>query len=234
VLARSANFSKEVIQQVHDQWKRQTNPATFFEVFWVVVEGDSEHYREWLEETQLAFDGRKHLRAFEQQEESGEKSTISGQRSALRGLGERRSDVQSFWQKVAAPHSARDIDKDGSERLDAIDTVKRFAFHSVRFSQEFNIYGNGPDSVGFPSTSSIATASFLEQLITASENPSLSYAIFAWIKEAKELDEIMLAAIPLLNAHASRYRQGAQILKLDGDCLFSETFSTGEGIWYER
>jgi CRISPR-associated protein Cmr2 len=226
VLAKPANSSKEVLQQVRDQWNRQTAPANLFETFWVVVEGDSEHYREWLEKTQLAFDGRKNLRAFQQQEEAGEKSTISGLRSALRGPGERRSDVQGFWQKVAAPHSARDIDKDGSERLDAIDTVKRFAFHSAHFEQKFKIPGEEPDSFGFPSTSSIATASYLEQLITASDNPSLSYAIYAWVKEVTKLDEVMLAAIPLLNTHASRYAQGAKILKLDGDCLFSETFST--------
>src|SRR5216110_230003 len=117
VLAKPANSGKEALQQVRDQWDNQTDPANLFEIFWVVVERDNKPYPDWLEKTQLAFDGRKNLRAFQQQEESGEKSTISGLRSALRGPGERRSDVQGFWQKVAAPHSARDIDKDGSERL---------------------------------------------------------------------------------------------------------------------
>ena len=47
--------------------------------------------------------------------------------------------VQNFWKQVAEGQSPRDIDQDGSERLDAIDTVKRFALLSKRFTKKFNI-----------------------------------------------------------------------------------------------
>ena len=210
------------------QWDKQVDPANLFEIFWVAVEGNSENYSNWLKETQIALDGRKHLRHFQQQEESGEKSTISGLRAALRGSGELRSDVQTFWYEVAKKQSARDMSTDGTERLDAIDTVKRFAFCSKSLAQRLK--PRQPLKIaqleaGFPSTSSIAVASFLERLIIASKNPSLSSVISAWMEEATKLGDTMPATIPLLNKHASRYTQSTKILELDGDCLFPETFS---------
>src|SRR5260370_2309355 len=178
-------------------WENQIKPASLFEIFWVIAEGDIDHYPEWLTRTQLAFDGRKYLRNFQQQEESGEKSTISGLRSALRGSGELRSDVQNFWKGVvtAGKYSARDIDKDGAERLDAIDTVKRFAFHSNSLAQRLKKPGQPLETArpeaDFPSTSSIAVAPFLERLILASmtNDPQHATVINKWINESRRLGE---------------------------------------------
>jgi CRISPR-associated protein Cmr2 len=215
------------IEETHEQWKKQTDPTTLFEIFWVVVKEDSKKYPVWLKETQIAFDGRKHLRDFPQQEASGEKSTISGLRSALRGSGERRIDVQEFWQQVAKAkgRSPRDIDQDGSERLDAIDTVKRFAFLSKTFRKTFHI----PDhdsGLGFPSTSSIAVAPFLERLILASktDDSQLSNVINHWGQTCQGLNEDMPETIPFLSKIATSHKQSHDILTLDGDCLFPETF----------
>jgi CRISPR-associated protein Cmr2 len=205
-------------------WNEQTDPAHVFEIFWVIVTGDVEHYKKWLTETQFALDRRKHLRNFQQQEESGEKSTISGLRSALRGPGEWRSDVQTFWYHVAKEQSSRDISTDGTERLDAIDTVKRFAYSSKSLAQRLN---RTKIDAGYPSTSSIATATYVERLIAESKNPLLSSAISEWLQEANKLGEMMPATIPLLSAQAKQYTLGAKILECDGDCLFPETFSVG-------
>ncbi len=207
-------------------WDRQVDPANVFEMFWVVVkgtvEGTPEDYKKWLHDTHAAFDGRKRLRNFGQQEESGEKSTLSGERAALRGPGDLRSDVQTFWYDVAKKQSARDISKDGTERLDAIDTVKRFAFDSKHLAQELGVKHV---DAGFPSTSSMATATFMERLIAASENPTLSSLITTWLTETGKLGETMPATIPLLAQLAQRYPQGQEILARDGDCYFPETFS---------
>lgn len=207
------------------QWDAQTDPANVFELFWVVVAGDEEHYKEWLAETQFLFERRKHLRDFRQQAEAGEKSTISGQRAALRGAGEWRSDVQTFWYQVAKEQSPRDISQDGTERLDAIDTVKRFAHLSDSLAQLLGHQTSHNLKAGFPSTSSIATASYVEQLIPASEENAVSSALSAWLRESNKLDEITPVAIPLLAARAKGHRQGQAILARDGDCFFPETFS---------
>ena len=217
--------------ETRTQWDAQTDPTHVFELFWVVVAGEEEAYKDWLKDTQSLFDQRKRLRDFSQQIEVGEKSTISGQRAALRGKGEWRSDVQTFWRGVAIAGvtakilSGRDISQDGTERLDAIDTVKRFAhlsdslayLISGRKSQDFN--------VGFPSTSFIATASFAEQLIIASEDANVAAALVKWKSAARQLNERMPATIPLLTEVAKKQKRGADILTYDGDCYFPETFS---------
>lgn len=208
------------------QWDEQVKPEHVFEFFWVVVEGDVEHYPDWLHEAQFALDRRKHLRDFQQREEEGEKSTISGLRAALRGTGKTREDVKLFWQSVVrnSQLSPKDIDQEGNERLDAIDTVKRFAFRSAHFSRRLHLNEEKLEAV-FPSTSSIATASFLEQLLTASEHPQLTAALAPWLSETEKLGDLMPASIPLLREHATHSTLGAQILQRDGDCFFRETFS---------
>jgi len=144
-------------------WGRQTNPETLFEIFWVIVEGDPAVYGKWLERTQIALDARKRLRDFalpynpghpDERGEPGEKSSISGEREVLRGSGTTRDSMLEFWKSIAAPLSAMDISKDGTEHLDAIDIVKRFATKAAEYIP----------SKPFPSTSYIATASFVRNL----------------------------------------------------------------------
>ncbi len=208
------------------QWNEQVKPEHVFEFFYVVVEGDAEHYQDWLRETQFTFDRRKHLRDFAQREEDGEKSTISGQRSAIRGEGKARKEVQVFWQQVTqkAKLSIRDIDQEGNERLDAIDTVKRFAFKSARFLPRLKLQLNKQQRA-FPSTSSIATASYVEQLLAVSKRPEITLALSKWLSETQKLGEPMPASIPLLYEKAIQHQADASILECDGDCFFPETFS---------
>src|SRR5260370_35170571 len=96
-------------------WQRQVDPGTLFEVFWVAVDRKTnENYGDWLKRTQEAFDARKRFRNFALPisanetsngetgaYESGEKSTISGGREALHGIGKSRNDVREFWQKMS-------------------------------------------------------------------------------------------------------------------------------------
>ena len=207
------------------QWDKQTNPANMFEVFWVVVAKDEQEYKDWLKKTQILFDARKYLRDFTQQLEIGEKSTISGQRAALRGRDEERSQVRDFWKKVASKRSQRDIDYDGSERLDAIDTVKRFAHLSDNLAKLVGHRSSQDFKAGFPSTSSIATASFVEQLLPISENERVATALDTWLQESEKLNDSMSATIPTLMTEASKQKRGMAILRRDGDCYFPETFS---------
>jgi len=195
-------------------WTSQTNPDTLFEIYWAIVKKDNALYELWLERTQAALDARKRLRDFKpQSEEEGEKSTISGERAALRGRGSSREEVRTFWKGLAnlPDISVYDLNKEGEERLDAIDTVKRFAYSSQRLE---GIGGS------FPSTSSIATATFVEKLLGSDAEAAV---LKDWLDATKRLDTMSPDTIPYLEAK-SRPQQRS-ILNRDGDCYFSETFT---------
>jgi CRISPR-associated protein Cmr2 len=201
-------------------WERQTNPEHIFEIFWVIVEGDEQHYSEWLMRAQEALVARKRLRTVrwretpsdEQWNEPGEKSTISGEREALRNEDDTHQGVRAFWQKIAArfPH---DLSQNGEEHLDAIDTVKRFAFLSDVLADR--------NTRSFPSTSSIATAPFVQKLLTTDLD---AITIKEWLDSTQyPLAAMERDTIPYLArlAGSDPYRQAA--LQRDGDCYFLET-----------
>src|SRR5579885_3662239 len=203
-------------------WEQQSDPARFFEIFWVVAEGSPAQYTQWLEEAQEALDARKRFRNFEQQDEEGEKSTISGERQALRSFGQSRNEVKEFWAKVVrnAQLSTKDISSDGSERLDAIDTIKRFALSSPKVEEKLS-------DRAFPSTSMVAAASFIESLLTEALDHD---ALESW-RSATKGKFVMAArtegALPYLQQLASSRQAGEYmwLLRRDGDLYFPETFT---------
>src|SRR5581483_2858917 len=197
--------------ETEDMWKQQSNPDICFEFQWVIVEGNPSLYNKWLRRTELALDARKRLRSFQQQEEPGEKSTISGERQALHGsLNDRvseRKQISDFWITLTTrngikPLSAKQISLDGSERLDAIDTIKRFASSSEII----------PDKP-LPSTSSIATASFVEGLLTVDHTK-----LQGWRDATKgRLVEIPISATKAIPYLAKEIGEDNWILRRDGD-----------------
>lgn len=213
-------------------WERQTAVHQLFEIYWVVVPDPGKGYGNWIEETTLLLDARKRLRDFWPQEEPGEKSTISGEREALHDKGSSRRDVRDFWIRLTnrERYSLKDIRKDGSERLDAIDSIKRFAFYSERLRPD-RLKGSA-EMIVYPSTSSVAAASFVERLLSdqvsdtdleswkrlidsrpAPENPMASPYL------APEQDPNVL---PHLKRQAGKREW---LLRRDGDCFFPEAFT---------
>jgi CRISPR-associated protein Cmr2 len=202
-------------------WERQIDPQAFFEIFWVIVERQNQDYPTWLRQAQEALAARKRSRTVKWLaentiwDEPGAKSTISGEREALHGQGTSHAAIRSFWQKIAAafPH---DLNPDGEERLDAVDTVKRFAFQTQTLRAKIT-------ASGFPSTSSIATASYVKQLISSSlPQPALQN----WLLATRDpLDSIEINAIPLLKHLVADNATQRDILRRDGDCFFPETFT---------
>lgn len=226
--------NKQDEEEAQKTWKRQVNTDTLFEIYWVIVEKNNLAYPQWLERTQTALDGRKRLRDFKQLynvdnhgtkilvNETGEKSTISGNREALHGKGTAREAVRSFWKNLAQSLQESDINKKGEERLDAIDIVKRFAFKSEKLKEQLLSEEAGRKYVdaGFPSTSSIATAPFVESLL---RNPP--EALEGWLTitgDYPALHNMSPRTIPYLYERAGIYQE---ILKRDGDCYFPETFT---------
>jgi CRISPR-associated protein Cmr2 len=205
-----------------DIWDQQSDPGRFFEIFWVIAEGSPAQYTQWLREAQEALDARKRFRNFEQQDEEGEKSTISGEREALRSFGQSRNEVKEFWAKVVrnAQLSTKDISSDGSERLDAIDTIKRFALSSPKVEEKLS-------DRAFPSTSMVAAASFIESLLTEALDHD---ALESW-RSATKGKFVMAArtegALPYLQQLASSRQAGEYmwLLRRDGDLYFPETFT---------
>lgn len=206
-------------------WHRQTNFSSFFEIYWVVVAGSEVDYPGWLKATQAAHDARKRLRNFPAQDEPGEKSTISGEREALSNNGKSRRNVQKFWKDLTEGRSANDISKDGSERLDAIDTIKRFALYSSELEPS-SPKGQKREfaKITFPSTSSIATAPFIIKLLTSDLSDT-----DPMLKQWRQVTDNGLSYenpsdIPYLKKLAEK-RHRLWVLQRDGDCYFPETFT---------
>jgi CRISPR-associated protein Cmr2 len=194
-------------------WDTQTNPATLFEFYWVVAaRRPGETYGAWYNRAQQALDTRKRLRNFAQQRETGEKSTISGEREALHNAANNIKALQAFWSYIADQFPEAQLSHGGVERLDAIDTIKRFAARVCGLPEQ-----------SFPSTSSVATAPFVEGVLVHA--PQLSGALDAW----EEVTQPPVRKHPA-NPEALPYlhqRRGnrTETLRRDGDCLFVETFT---------
>ncbi|MBV9713470.1 MAG: type III-B CRISPR-associated protein Cas10/Cmr2 [Ktedonobacteraceae bacterium] len=202
-------------------WERQICPETLFEIFWVIVERHEKDYHTWLRQAQEALAARKRSRTVKWHSEKalwnepGEKSTISGERETLRGQETSHEAIRAFWRGIAAAFP-QDLNQNGEERLDAIDTVKRFAFYTQALTTK-NI------DPGFPSTSSIATASYVKQLLSSTLPQT---EIQDWLHATREpLNRMGINALPLLKQLSNENATKRDILRRDGDCFFAETFT---------
>ncbi|MFZ3071236.1 MAG: type III-B CRISPR-associated protein Cas10/Cmr2, partial [Anaerolineaceae bacterium] len=123
-------------------WNRQVN--NIWEIYWASVElgGD---YKQDMARAQATLDGVKRTRSFTPSEESGPKDTLSGRRSALHTD---KTSPMEYWKQVASNVKNSRLLANGRERLDAQGVVKRFY-----------------DNQTFPSTSSVASKTFLAKLL---------------------------------------------------------------------
>jgi CRISPR-associated protein Cmr2 len=209
-------------------WQRQTDFARLFEIYWAITPDPLSTYREWLGRAEHMLGARKRLRNFQAQNEPGEKSAISGEREVLRRQQADGESVKQFWIDMTAERSPRDIDKTGGERLDAIDVIKRFA----------TVAGAIKQKRAFPSTSSIATASFVEQLLTVVPATSQPETARRWdsvlsrwytATQVPSLRKPEEAAedIPFLSALGKQaaFSERKWLLRLDGDLYFPAIFA---------
>ncbi len=193
-------------------WERQVEPKHWLEIYWA-ISPEKEPYGTAYRDLIVALDARKRLRDFAPVDEPGEKCTLCGQRQALHGSEDWREAIRKFWTKISAHKEvgAAQVKPEGQERLCAVCTVKRFALEA-RDEEE-----------RFPSTSSVATAPFVLELL---ENAGkLRTALDAHQKALKSIGLKITAkprAIPYLWE-----RRGAEeaLLCCDGDMFFPETFT---------
>jgi len=178
---------------------------------------------------QRGFDARKGLRDCLQVAEDGEKCTVSGTRSALHPDGiYTRKDLRRYWEErseeLRSQNRYHEIKPDGSERLSAIVSVKRFA-QRYYFKPNLDLHG------AFPSTSRIAAAPFYVALFQRlDEEPELEDAVREHLDSLKELRFPNLSkrsvrrSLPYLTERAGINKVAWQLLSYDADILFEDTF----------
>lgn len=213
-------------QTTHAIWQRQTDFEHVFEVYWAIVPQKAE-YKAWLERAEQILSARKRLRDFQPQDEPGEKSAISGEREVLHRKQGDGASIQQFWKDMTTWRSPRDIDKEGEEHLDSIDTIKRFATLTKAIDQK----------QAFPSTSSVATAPFVESLLSiapGSLEPQMEQrwreALEKWDKVTKSglrKPQEAMQDIPFLFSLSEQaaHKDRQWLLQLDGDLYFPATFT---------
>lgn len=210
--------------------------------------------------TEKALGSRKGLRNFAQVSETGEKSTLGGDRAALYdgiddlelpdsdfdGLnrkGHGRRKLIEFWQDLAKKlqREGRYEIRETGERLDAIELTKRCAWRSY-FQKKLGIpsaESQGEEDtenyeLRFPSTSSIATASFKAAVMDAvlrvsnRDQDYLCNSLQTWIDALWSIshgNRCHKAVIPnLANRINPRDRLLSKFLRLEGRLLFLETY----------
>lgn len=185
---------------------------------------------------QRALSARKLRRHIVNIEEKGPKCTVCGIRAAIRSD---TLDAKEFWKTVAdqlralddAPHhplrsNYATVKPEGHERLCGVCATKRLA-HAVVFRDAYHLPG------GFPSTSTVATAAFRDELFKrVDHNPNLRDALSSFVSELRQTQIPRTAApeaIPLNSQRARQVKQATadaeQLIKYDGDFLFSETYT---------
>ncbi len=181
-------------------------------------------YAGYCELVDKALGARKALRDFDPIEEPGGKCTLCGERQALSDLGNITPPNWSereriFWREIAQSFPG-DIAPEGRERLCGICTVKRFAAKAV-FEKHLSI----PSA--FPSTDSIASASFVSRLFEHWEAVKGKVEELLQQIKAAGLKDVAFVGmdIPRLTCKAQSLDQVArELLRLDGEWLFSESY----------
>jgi len=160
-LAKEArdNFAK--INHPFDEsiWERQMADAYLWETYWSAASLEGRAYKEAYDEAERALIAVKFTRPFKQVDEPGFKDTLSGKRQAL---CTEDLDGQKYWLAIGRVPSITPIkirpsaENHPRERLDVIGLVKRFRDLEDTVKETLSPFH------GFPSTSSLASASFLE------------------------------------------------------------------------
>jgi len=184
--------------------------------------------------TEKALGSRKALRNFPQVLEQGDKSTLGGDRAALYDLSSDLT-VKEFWHdftNILRAKGIYEIQEGGIERLDAIELTKRFAWRYFFKNEDGYDTNSGQDGLTFPSTSSVATATFKCDVIEKLGLPNsqeLRDALQAWIYSIPSLirreNTTRKNVIPYLSSNAPQKDNLIKhFLMIDGRLLFEETY----------
>jgi CRISPR-associated protein Cmr2 len=198
-----------------DQWDRQV--SDWLETYWVLWAGDLTEYGSAYAQATLALDARKRVRAFGPIAEPGERCTLCGEREALHGV---EQSTRAFWRELSGrPQvTSAQVRPRGRERLCALCAIKRFLQNAT------SVIGQER----FPSTSSVAAATFKARLLNNWANSALESAVRSHLDVLSRLRGGRLPRpepIPFLHRRAQPLGGLAlELLHYDGDFLYPETF----------
>ncbi len=143
-----------------------SSATLWLEFYWAYVPLDVNNYTRSFRAVSQLLAARKQFRSFAPLIQPGEKCTLNGVLSALSNdPAAKRASVRDFWEKVLDKVNSRgqsEATLHVSERLCAVNTVKRFAQYVDELS--------APDQLGdrrFPSTSTIAAAPYKYAVVQA-------------------------------------------------------------------
>lgn len=155
----TGKLTQDETEAVLNIWQRQVDNS--LECYWVVVpEAADASYSENMQAANNALGARKLLRNFGPSAERGRKCSITGEHEALHTGG----DVVQFWEGLRKDQNNLAL-LGQHERLSAIATIKRMA-HEPPKNKPLHFPKR------FPSTSSIAAASFRYDVLKALANDS--------------------------------------------------------------
>jgi len=218
------DFFKELAPESgwQEAWERQTQQ--WLETYWIAWPWDGADYGNAYRQASLALDARKQVRTFPQVAEPGETCTLCGLRQALYGRQEVRRKIRLFWDLIRQDSHLSSTELREGEHLCAVCTIKRFAARAgVRIGRR-----ELKPAERFPSTSSVATATFQAQLLenwTGLQGPILVHL--------NALDALQIRggaayaqpeASPFLRRLAEGETNAARLLHYDGDFFYREGF----------
>lgn len=201
-------FSRLAINARSDAWRARWDEqiGEWLETYWVVWPWDGQPmtYSSAYRQASLALEARKNARFYPTGRQPGEKCILCGVRSAL-------GTEEHLWQYVRQQTRPSQLRR--GERLCAVCACKRFAARSV----------NELARERFPSTSSIASASFRAALLQNWEQVASVVA-----EHLDAIDQLGLPRyeMPEPGAHLSDLAKDnsarIRLLHYDGDCLYHE------------
>jgi CRISPR-associated protein Cmr2 len=203
-LAKEArdNFAKINMPFDESIWRRQMADDYLWETYWSAASMEKRAYNDAYQEAESALIAVKFTRPFKQVEELGFKDTLSGKRQALCPAD---LDGQKYWLEIGKVPAITPIkirpsaENHPRERLDAIGLIKRFR------DLEDTVKETLAPFHGFPSTSSMASASFLD---SARKCPD----------ELKTYQDVVAALLP-----DKKYIIRDGHWRYDGDLFYPET-----------
>ncbi len=182
-----------VDQTLETIWNRQVTQHLAY--YWAACPLDTDYPRQYRV-LQAALDARKRTRDFEVSEERGQKDSLSGMRAGL--LTGQDKNSAAYWERIAASSHLQNpsLLRSKGERLDAIGAIKRF----------------GDEVDAFPSTSTVAAATFL---LAAREH-----------QDAVKRHEEIIKALGLHEiSQQILFHKDLVAWNYDGDALFAATLT---------
>lgn len=137
--------------------------------------------------------------------QDGEKSTLGGERTALHGGQMKRAQVRTFWGMVAGTVERYEIAEDGTERLDAVNMVKRLFPLVSKETIGWEV------ETSYPSTRTVAVVPWLVNLLTCDDDEVM-------LRIEATPSALAAAKIPRLQ----HFKPNPYLIELAGGHVFAE------------